>query len=319
MKKSKRKPLPAVVCALIVLILAGSAVLAAYYGKGNFKDVFVNRSNCFTSNMMGGVSAIDVVEKGEAVKIVQGQVIKFCNYDLSTGEYNAFDMTFSIYAWVEREDADKYYDIMLEDGTAPVRLGTDASTPLITGVRLQGGEASEYILSIHHNSEAADIRRYPKLYIYAVPTSPDYMIQRPLGGSFIPGAQTSFAPYCYFDYTAGDDIEDYAALSYVVTTSGRLEQEGNLRICWDPKKLRLVTENGSLDGSGIVGPADGEAGEKYILIPLEQDYYNRLTFLRVQDVAEGETNPWTQNDITWDELEGFVEYRLEYNGTATDS
>lgn len=45
MKTRKRRPLPAALCALIMLVLSIVLGYAAYYGKGNFKDVFVNRRN----------------------------------------------------------------------------------------------------------------------------------------------------------------------------------------------------------------------------------------------------------------------------------
>ena len=78
---------------------------AAYYGTGNFKDVFVNRRNCFTSDVLASVSDREEVPRS-TIYFSSGKVINLFNYDLSTGEYNAFSMEFSVYAWLDKTPAD---------------------------------------------------------------------------------------------------------------------------------------------------------------------------------------------------------------------
>ena len=53
---------------------------------------------------------------------------------------------------------------------------------------------------------------------------------------------------------------------------------------------------------------DASSGKDYILLPLTEDGYTRLTFLRVQDPQTGADNPWadTANPVTWAQLKGFV-------------
>jgi hypothetical protein len=105
MKTRKRRPLPAALCALIMLVLSIVLGYAAYYGKGNFKDVFVNRRNCFTSDVLASVSDREEVPRS-TFYFSSGKVINLFNYDLSTGEYNAFSMEFSVYAWLDKTPAD---------------------------------------------------------------------------------------------------------------------------------------------------------------------------------------------------------------------
>ena len=108
----RKKKLPAALWAVLVLALSATLVLAAYYGKGNFKDVFVNRKHSFSSDVLSSVSRFEEADKN--VVRPQGMAAKsisFYNYDRSTGEYNDFDVTFSVYAWLDRSDTGRAYTI----------------------------------------------------------------------------------------------------------------------------------------------------------------------------------------------------------------
>ena len=108
----RKKKLPAALWAVLVLALSATLVLAAYYGKGNFKDVFVNRKHSFSSDVLSSVSRFEEADKN--VVRPQGMAAKsisFYNYDRSTGEYNDFDVTFSVYAWLDKGDTGRAYTI----------------------------------------------------------------------------------------------------------------------------------------------------------------------------------------------------------------
>lgn len=306
----QRKTLPAAVCAVIVLMLTVSMALAAYYGKGNFKDVFVNRKNCFTSDRLAPISQIEDAEKN-GFQAANGRIINIYNYDISTGEYNAFDMTFSLYAWLDRDSRDastEYYELQLGD-QPPKRISTaDHTQPIFKDIPLAGKEASECGIKVSFNTEA-DLSDYPKLCIYAIPTQPDYMMQKQLGGCLTPTDRVGFTAMGQFDILT-DDLEDYAAFPYEVTMSGRLDgKTGYLKIMWDPANLTLMTRNNSLPEAITV---QTEEGQQCIRIPLAEEYYARLTFLRVQDAAEDAENPWTAGTVSREELESFVTYICEY-------
>lgn len=308
----KRRTLSATVCALIVLALTASMVLAAYYGKGNFKDVFVNRKNCFNSNLLAAVSDEKDAEKS-AFQAENGKTVMVCNYDLSTGEYNAFDMTFSLYAWLDKDGSDEgyYYDLKLGTGTKRVD-STGHTEPIFKDVELKGGQASECSITVSFNLDK-NLTNYPKLCLYAIPTSPDYMAQKRLGGCLTPTSTVGFTVLGEFDVTT-NDLEDYAAFPYEVTMSGRLDNvTGKVRVEWNAAALTLMAQYNELPEQFDI--QDGENDKKYILLPLAEEYYARLIFLRVQDPAEGADNPWTKGTVTLEELRSFVETRIDSTAT----
>ena len=59
----RKKKLPAALWAVLVLALSATLVLAAYYGKGRFKDVFVNRKHSFSSDVLSSVSGFEEADK----------------------------------------------------------------------------------------------------------------------------------------------------------------------------------------------------------------------------------------------------------------
>lgn len=307
MKTKKRRPLPAALCALIMLVLSIVLGYAAYYGKGNFKDVFVNRRNCFTSDVLASVSDREEVPRS-TFYFSSGKVINLFNYDLSTGEYNAFSMEFSVYAWLDKTPADGQEYYLTIGGQEKKVASTAADTPVFTGIPLPGGVASKSVMTVRFHSDA-DLSDYPRLNLYVIPTTPAYMQQKRLGGCIVPTSDEGFTAVGRFVYSDGDDIEDYAAFPYEVTMSGRLDEskKGFLRVEWDPANLTLMTQYNALP-AGVDVQHDAASGKDYILLPLTEDGYTRLTFLRVQDPQTGADNPWanTANPVTWAQLKGFV-------------
>ena len=305
----RKKKLPAALWAVLVLALSATLVLAAYYGKGNFKDVFVNRKHSFSSDVLSSVSGFEEADKN--VVRPQGTVAKsisFYNYDRSTGEYNDFDVTFSVYAWLDKGDTGRAYTISYGTTTGETVTvnGTTHDTPVFTAT-LKGKKASELAITVWFNADANDdLTTFPNLLMVAVPDTPRYMASRMLGACIVPSRSEGFHVDCGFEKTEGKvDIEDYAAFIYGISMVGEPPENGGLRVLWRSDRLTLMEHN-NFTAQDVENPTDGF--DKYINIPQETDYYGRLSFMRVQGI-EDEKNPWKKNSFTWSNLESFVKWQ----------
>lgn len=303
----RKKKLPAALWAVLVLALSATLVLAAYYGKGNFKDVFVNRKHSFSSDVLSSVSRFEEADKnvvrphGMAAKS-----ISFYNYDRSTGEYNDFDVNFSVYAWLDKGDTGRAYTISYGTTTGKTVNSTTHDTPIFTAT-LKGKKASELAITVQFNANAnEDLTTFPKLLMVAVPDTPRYMASRMLGACIVPSRAEGFHVDCGFEKTEGNvHIEDYAAFIYGISMVGEPPENGVLRVLWRSDRLTLMEHN-DFKAQNVENPTDGF--DKYIVIPQETDYYGRLSFMRVQGI-EDENNPWKKNSFTWSDLESFVKWQ----------
>lgn len=302
----RKKKLPAALWAVLALALSATLVLAAYYGKGNFKDVFVNRKHSFSSDVLSSVSRFEEAEKN--VVRPQGMAAKsisFYNYDRSTGEYNDFDVTFSVYAWLDKGDTGRAYTISYGTTTGKTVNSTTHDTPIFTAT-LKGKKASELAITVQFNAKAnEDLTTFPKLLMVAVPDTPRYMASRMLGACIVPSRSEGFHVDCGFEKTEGNvDIEDYAAFIYGISMVGEPPKNGALRVLWRSDRLTLMEHN-NFTALDVQNPTD--EFDKYIDIPQETDYYGRLSFMRVQGIAD-EKNPW-KNNYNWTNLESFVKWQ----------
>ncbi len=303
----RKKKLPAALWAVLVLALSATLVLAAYYGKGNFKDVFVNRKHSFSSDVLSSVSRFEEADKnvvrphGMAAKS-----ISFYNYDRSTGEYNDFDVTFSVYAWLDKGDTGRAYTISYGTTTGKTVNGTTHDTPIFTAT-LKGKKASELAITVQFNAnQNDDLTTFPNLLMVAVPDTPRYMASRMLGACIVPSRSEGFHVDCGFEKTEGNvDIEDYAAFIYGISMVGEPPENGVLRVLWRSDRLTLMEHN-NFTAQNVENPTDGF--DKYIYIPQETDYYGRLSFMRVQGIAD-ENNPWKNNSYNWTDLESLVKWQ----------
>lgn len=303
----RKKKLPAALWAVLVLALSATLVLAAYYGKGNFKDVFVNRKHSFSSDVLSSVSRFEEADKN--VVRPQGMAAKsisFYNYDRSTGEYNDFDVTFSVYAWLDKGDTGRAYTISYGTTTGKTVNSTTHDTPVFTAT-LKGKKASELAITVQFNANAnEDLTTFPKLLMVAVPDTPRYMASRMLGACIVPSRSEGFHVDCGFEKTEGNvDIEDYAAFIYGISMVGEPPKNGVLRVLWRSDRLTLMEHN-DFKAQNVENSTDGF--DKYIYIPQETDYYGRLSFMRVQGI-EDEDNPWKNNSYNWTNLESFVKWQ----------
>lgn len=304
----RKKKLPAALWAVLVLALSATLVLAAYYGKGNFKDVFVNRKHSFSSDVLSSVSRFEEADKnvvrphGMAAKS-----ISFYNYDRSTGEYNDFDVTFSVYAWLDRSDTGRAYTISYGTTTGKTVNSTTHDTPIFTAT-LKGKKASELAITVQFNANAnEDLTTFPKLLMVAVPDTPRYMASRMLGACIVPSRSEGFHVDCGFEKTEGNvDTEDYAAFIYGISMVGEPPENGVLRVLWQSDWLTLMEHN-DFKAQNVENPTDGF--DKYIDIPQETDYYGRLSFMRVQGIEDEKNNPWKNNSYNWTDLESFVKWQ----------
>lgn len=308
----RKKKLPAALWAVLVLALSATLVLAAYYGKGNFKDVFVNRKHSFSSDVLSSISGFEEADKN--VVRPQGMAAKsisFYNYDRSTGEYNDFDVTFSVYAWLEdKGDTGRTYDITYGT-TADEKVSVSGTAPdePIFRATLKGKKASELAITVWFNADANDdLTTFPNLLMVAVPDTPRYMASRMLGACIVPSRSEGFHVDCGFEKTDGKvDIEDYAAFIYGISMVGEPPENGVLRVLWRSNRLTLMEHN-NFTAQDVQNPTD--EFDKYIDIPQETDYYGRLSFMRVQGI-EDENNPWkiANPAYTWMDLESFVKWQ----------
>ena len=140
----------------------------------------------------------------------------------------------------------------------------------------------------------------------AVPDTPRYMASRMLGACIVPSRSEGFHVDCGFEKTDGKvDIEDYAAFIYGISMVGEPPENGVLRVLWQSDRLTLMEHN-NFTVQDVENSTDGF--DKYIDIPQETDYYGRLSFMRVQGIAD-EDNPWKNNSYNWTDLEGFVKWQ----------
>lgn len=304
----RKKQLPAALWAVLVLALSATLVLAAYYGKGNFKDVFVNRKHSFSSDVLSSVSRFEEADKnvvrphGMAAKS-----ISFYNYDRSTGEYNDFDVTFSVYAWLDKDDTGRAYTISYGTTTGKTVNSTTHDTPIFTAT-LKGKKASELAITVQFNArQTDDLTTFPNLLMVAVPDTPRYMASRMLGACIVPSRSEGFHVDCGFEKTEGNvDIEDYAAFIYGISMVGEPPENSVLRVLWRSDRLTLMEHN-DFKAQDVKNPTDGF--DKYINIPQETDYYVRLSFMRVQGIEDEKNNPWKNNNYNWTNLESFVKWQ----------
>ena len=304
----RKKKLPAALWAVLVLVLSATLVLAAYYGKGNFKDVFVNRKHSFSSDVLSSVSRFEEADKnvvrphGMAAKS-----ISFYNYDRSTGEYNDFDVTFSVYAWLDKDDTGRAYTISYGTTTGKTVNSTTHDTPIFTAT-LKGKKASELAITVQFNArQTDDLTTFPNLLMVAVPDTPRYMASRMLGACIVPSRSEGFHVDCGFEKTEGNvDIEDYAAFIYGISMVGEPPENSVLRVLWRSDRLTLMEHN-DFKAQDVKNPTDGF--DKYINIPQETDYYVRLSFMRVQGIEDEKNNPWKNNNYNWTNLESFVKWQ----------
>lgn len=294
-KKNKR----VIIVALIIGCLALSiAVLAAYFAKGVFKDVFVNKMDYFSANVLYNIESL------EADKRVVGSAgshreISVYNYDVTNGDVNNFDVTFDVYVWLDGElPSGKKFELNFNGNKYTIN-NTEHTEPLLKDLTLQGGKRSTVSFSVDFGfTDEDNLSAFPNINIVAVPNSPKRMTHSFIGAIISPTHQETFTVSCAFEKNG--IIDDYAAFVYRVTTIGNAPDGDKIVIKWNSDVLTLIRVNQK--GPDTVAVEDiSEVGfDKKIVWEAKSNHTDTLAFFRN---TEGENNEWiTNSDISWDWL-----------------
>ncbi len=297
-----------VILMTIALLLSTTAITvwAIYFASGNFKDVFVNKSNYFISDTLSSISSIND-DKINIETSGNNKTIYIYNFNHKTGDFNAFDITYDIYAWTDNDLKNgRFYSISNDDGNNKIVSKKDNSTPIISNIILDGGKRTtkSITLSFEYLNEN-DLFELDTLNIAVVPTSPAFMSQHILGASFKPTENQSFS-YSGKFVNKGTNTQDYAAFMYEVTTSGIAPADNVFVIMWKGDYLELLTLNGKpIDSTLIKDITTNSNYNKMIALTVQSSHLDSLTF------ARNTANEIWDSDVTFDMLASYVSINLE--------
>lgn len=310
MSNIKNKKTRIVISCLIVISLLTTITLivrAAYFAKGEFKDVFINKKDYFSADVLYGISSLES-EKREVGSSGAERQINIYNYDVSTGDFNSFDVKFNVYAWLKSELPEgKSYTLSNGSGkSVDFTDQTDHTNPVFENLRLDGGKKSSVTLTVNFNfNDSDDLTTAPGLYVVAVPTSPERLTKTHLGALIIPTRSEAFNVVSGFENEG--EVKDYAAFTYRVNTVGIAPDEYKISIKWDSDLLTLIRVNGKDTNTVTINEADyGNGVDRMIEWKAETDKMDYFVFFRNTDTETGK-NFWNENQTpTWDKLKGLV-------------
>ena len=319
MKNKKQKTILIPIIVVCILAVTAISVMGVYFAKGKFKDIFVNKQDYFTSDVLSPITSMDG-SKQEISSGGQKCDVLICNYNRQGGDYDAFDLTFDVYAWVEEAlpVGTEYTITVKSTGNTYSVSGTEHATPVVTGLVLTGGRRSTETISASFPFGAGvDLSSAPKLHIVAVPTAPSRMVTGAflLGATIKPTHSEAFSVSGSFEKNG--NVGEYAAFLYTVSTVGNAPDGGKLVIRWDPMQITLKQVN-----KQDVAAATGE-----IELTAQSNHTDTLVFFRNANKAEdGEeptgswdasldeiVTPGVPNESLWAVLEGLVTIELVSN------
>ena len=317
---NKKRRLTILIPLVVVCILAVTAVsvMGAYYAKGKFKDVFVNKQEYFLSDVLHSITSPDA-EKYVIDSAGQTRDVFIYNHNPSSGDYNAFDLTIDIYAWADAElPAGKEYRIMV--GSAEYIIsGTAHAAPVASGIVLGGGPRStEMITAVFPYDKGEDLTGVPGLHIVAVPTSPERMATSAfmLGALIRPTHSDTFSFSASFEKNG--NVGENAAFVYNVGTVGNAPDGGTLVVRGNSDKITLKQVNKQAPTS-VAEEVSGNFDRK-LTLAAQSNHTDTLVFFRNANRAEdGEAptgswdaaldavaTPGVADESLWAILEGFV-------------
>lgn len=313
-----------IVCILFITTIS---VFAAYYAKGKFKDVFANKQEYFASDILQRINSID----GAKIEIGSGgksRDIRVFNHNIQSGDYNAFDLVFDIYAWVDSDLNGETYTLTYkkngETKTASVSEMTH-TFPVVKGLMLKGGNRSTNTITVSFPYENEIPEDAPGLHIVVKPTSPSRMAT----DSFVLGAVIN--PTESDDFSVGGNFEkkgrvgDNAAFVYRVRTNGNAPEGGKIVLQWDSTKLELKSVNKEApQSSSITYEADGICK---LELEAQSNHTDTIIFFRNANKAEeGDppTGSWDsslddkgssdeEDEQKWSDLEALVSVEYKNN------
>lgn len=287
--------------AILSIVLVGLAVStvvvrAAYFAKGEFKDVFVNKADYFASDVLYGISSEqDMTHSFGSAGTTQTVAIR--NYDVRTGDFNAFNVTFDVYAWLSGPlTAEKTYSLSANGKTINITT-TAKGTLLFTDLQLSGGSRSSVTLTVNYGyGENDDLSAMPGVYLVAVPTAPSQLTAVKLGALLIPTRSEAFSVTGSFEHGQEENIGDYAAFSYQVSAVGNAPENTSIVVKWKSSALTLMTFNGSIDTSAATKIDPDERGfDRQLMLEAQSNHVDTLVFFRTEGADWSEVtgdDPW---------------------------
>lgn len=298
--KTKRRLILGILTVVCILAMVTVIISAAYFAKGEFKDVFVNKKDYFSANVLYSISSIDA-EKHEVGSSGVQRDIMIYNYDMSTGDFNSFDIEFDVYVWLDKTFTDEKSYVISDGLGHQISINTlDHEEPVFRNLKLEGGQRSIVTLTADFGfGEDEDLTNLPGLYVVAVPTSPRRLSTYLLGALIRPTRSDAFDVNSYFDDTGS--VEDYAAFTYRVNTVGAAPEGDKIRIKWKSDALILMRVNGKdpeTSEAFQIQQGDFENGfDRMIEWEAQSDHTDYFVFFRNTENTMWETEPQT-----WDQV-----------------
>lgn len=304
MKIIKRIGLTLLLC-LLVTATTAIVVQAAYFAKGKFKDVFVNQKEYFSSDILYSIPTIDSQKQVIGSSGAQRNIAIY-NHDPQTGDFDAFDVLFNVYAWVEGDlPAGKVYTLSHVDNGVRTEIpitSAEHSSPVIVDKTLKGGKCSTETLTVTFcYAEGEDVADAPGIHVVVVPTTPKRLSSYILGSTVKPTWSESYSVSGKFDEPG--KVEDCAAFTYKVHQVGLAPEGSKITIKWNSQALTLMTRNGSVS-TGNVQEISEDGFDKKMEWTAQSNYTDVFVFFR--NIAH---DMW-KGTVTWQEIEALI--KIEY-------
>lgn len=295
-KTPKTRLLFCILTGICILTAIALIVTAAYFAQGEFKDVFVNKKDYFSADVLYGISSVE----GKKLSVGSSgteRKINIYNYDVSTGDFNAFDVEFDVYVWLSAVlPAGKTYVLSYGGNEISFTNQTDP-TPVLKKLKLKGGERSTVTLTAGFDiQDGEDLTEAPGLYVVAVPTSPERLNSVYLGALIRPTRSDAFNVESDFDHAG--DVDRYAAFTYRVNTVGTAPEGDKICIKWKSDALTLIRVNGKATDTVTIDTGNYENGfDRMIEWNAQSDQSDYFVFFR-----NTENDMWNKENLTWDRL-----------------
>lgn len=292
---------------LVCLFFAETTLIvayAAYFVKGKFKDVFINKQDYFAADKLYSISTIDSDKERIACGISEQSIFVY-NHDVTTGDYNSFDVTYEVYVWLENvlPEGKAYTFIYYENGVErSVSITSNEHTTPVISKTLKGGKCStESFVVTFGYEDGEDLTGVPGLNVVAVPTYPVRLSGVVIGATFVPTKEDTCSVTGGFDEST--DVGNFAAFTYRVQSFGPTISEGKVVLKWNGDVLTLMTVNQSMNFTGVENISDGSFTKQYSWTAQNK---NTDTFAFFRNNQGG----YWDGDISWTDIEGqvFVEY-----------
>lgn len=292
--KKTLRYLPLITCLICILLIAGIG-LAAFAISGYRKGVAVANSYFFRSNVLTDIDDISDAENKVFTTVetnLQTTVdVKIMNY--YNGQVNGFNVDYKIYYKLVGGTAGTYnYSIYYKD-----RDNTDKSVTLSTSNDFtQLGDT----FTLNSSEKAGDKQIFNVVFtkpdntyvpsqaasvvMYAVPVSPEYMVNFMLGGRIrLSETDAEFSVNGNFDQRIDSStIDDMAGFMYYISTSGKIAEgeSPRINITWDASKLEFDKQSKYIGDVIINVDADNNPTSGTLTLEVGTGEYIPIAFYR---------------------------------------